>query len=105
MEKLTHLRKSGIETAAAAGLDADSIGTMLKHNTERGSGKMNTVYITELFYPILLYASGYDKSNINSYNNPRTQLQLHIINSDNDNTTNKILLAIFPQLEKWKEQQ
>ena len=105
MEKLTHLRKSGIEAAAAAGLDADSIGTMSKHNTERGSSKMNTVYFTELFYPVLLYASGYDKSDINSYNNPRTRLQLPIINNDNNDTTNEILLAIFPQLEEWKEQQ
>ena len=66
---------------------------------------MNTVYFTELFYPVLLYASGYDKSDINSYNNPRTRLQLPIINNDNNDTTNEILLAIFPQLEEWKEQQ
>jgi hypothetical protein len=36
-EMVTHLQKLGIEAAAAAGLDAQSIGTMSKHQTECGS--------------------------------------------------------------------
>ena len=39
-EKVTHLWKSGIETASAAGLDAQSTGTMPKHHTE--CSKMNS---------------------------------------------------------------
>jgi hypothetical protein len=37
MGMVTHLQKLGIEAAAAAGLDAQSIGTMSKHQTECGS--------------------------------------------------------------------
>lgn len=98
-EKVTHMRKSGIESASAAGLDAQSIGTMSKHQSERGSSKMNTVYVTELFPPVLLWAAGYDKNDINSYNNPRTRLQLPIIDNDD------VLHAIFPKLEQWKAEQ
>jgi hypothetical protein len=53
-EKVTHLRKLGSEAAAAARLDAQSIGTMSKHQTERGSSKMNNLYYTKLFPPLLL---------------------------------------------------
>lgn len=105
-EKVTHLRKSGIESAAASGLDAQSIGTMSKHQTERGTSKMSTVYFTELFPPVLLWASGYDKNDIYSYNNPRTRLRLPIANNDNNiNDNDAITLAIFPRYLDWKRQQ
>jgi hypothetical protein len=94
-EKVTHLRKSGIEAAAAAGLDAQSIGTMSKHQTERGSSKMNNSYYTELFPPVLLWASGYDKDDIHSYNNPRTRL---VIPDDYSST-------IFPDIAQWRTEQ
>lgn len=95
-EKVTHLRKSGIEAAAAAGLDAQSIGTMSKHHTERGNSKMNNAYFTELYFPVLLWASGYDKNDIHSYNNPRTRLALPSNNIEN---------VVFPQLPQWRLQQ
>ena len=96
-EKVTHIRKSGIEAASSAGLDAQSIGTMSKHHTERGSSKMNNAYFTELYHPVLLWASGYDKNDIHTYNNPRTRLAMP--NSSSMENT------IFPQLSTWKKQQ
>ena len=94
--KVTHNRKAGIEAASAAGLDAQSIGTMSKHNSERGSSKLNTAYVTELFPPVMLWASGYDRTDIHSYNNPRTRLTMP------DNNIEHIL---FPRLAEWREQQ
>jgi hypothetical protein len=39
-EKLTHLRKSGIEDASAGGLDTTKISTMSKHQANTGSSKI-----------------------------------------------------------------
>ena len=89
--KVTHLRKSGIEAASAAGLDAQSIATMSKHTIER-SGKLNTAYVTELFPPVLLWASGFDKDSIYSYNNPPTRTKIPF---DVDN-------IIWPKLAEWR---
>ena len=94
-EKCTHLRKSGIEGASAGGLDAQSIGTMSKHNSERGSSKMTNTYFTELYPPVLLWASGYDKNDIYTYNNPRTRLEM----------PNDYINILFPQLHTWKAEQ
>jgi hypothetical protein len=66
----------GFEAAAAAGLDAQSIGTMSKHQIERGSSKMNNSYYTELFPPVLLWASGCDKDNIH-LGNIHTTIHVH----------------------------
>lgn len=93
-EKVTHLRKSGIESASAAGLDAQSIGTMSKHHTERS--KMNSCYFTELLPSVLLWASGFDKDDIHSYNNPRTRLAIP------DECNNSIEDTIFPRLRVWR---
>lgn len=95
-QKVTHLRKSGIEAASAAGLDAQSIGTMSKHLSERGSSKMNTAYVTELLPTVLLWASGYDKNDIHSYNNPRTRVVM---------PSNEIENQIFPRLRELRKQQ
>jgi hypothetical protein len=85
----------GIEAADAAGLDAQSIRTMSKHPTKRGSSIMNNSYYAELFPPVLLWASGYDKDDMHSYNNPHTRLVI----LDNYAST------IFPDIAQWRTEQ
>jgi hypothetical protein len=105
-EKVTHLRKAAVEEASTGGLDRQSIGTMSKHQTETGTSKLSTAYCTELLPSVMLWASGYDKNDIHSYNNPRTRLQLPIINNNNNNNnTDTFILSIFPQIQRWKEEQ
>jgi Centromere DNA-binding protein complex CBF3 subunit, domain 2 len=53
-EKITHMRKSGIESAASSGLDAAAIATMSKHSTDGGNSKLMTAYFTELYSPVML---------------------------------------------------
>ena len=69
---------------------------MSKHLSERGSSKMNTAYVTELLPTVLLWASGYDKNDIHSYNNPRTRVVM---------PSNEIENQIFPRLREWRKQQ
>ena len=87
--KVVHMRTTGIEYASSQGeLDGGAVGTMSKHQ----SSKLEKVYMTELFAPVLRVMSGFEKDE--NYYVPRILLKLPWSESD-------LCAYIFPKLHVW----
>jgi hypothetical protein len=92
-EKVTHMRKAGIERGSArGGLRRDEVQSMSKHRGE----KLDDVYMTELYSKVLLVMSGFTKRD--DYFVPRLELDI-------DWTEEELASFLFPQLNIWRAQQ
>ena len=92
--KTIHMRSAGIEHASGkGGLDAGQVSTMSKHKT----GKLDTVYMTELYPPLMMVMAGF-KKNDGIYNVERATLELPW-------SQREIEGFVFPKLPVWRLQQ
>ena len=90
--KIIHMRSAGIEYASAVGeLSGGAVGTMSKHRV----GKLDKVYLTELFPPVLRVMAGFKKKE--DYNVMRATLDVPW-------SMEEICAFIFPKLHTWKLQ-
>jgi hypothetical protein len=95
-QKVTHLRKLGMEHGSARGeLNEVELSSLSKHQT----GKKITRYETELYLPVMRVMSGHKKSN-DDYFVPRTTLI-----PPNGLTQEDLCRMLFPRIDVWRNQQ
>lgn len=95
-QKCTHIRKSGTERASADGeLTPHEVASMSKHSMGE-SGKLLSVYFTELFKPVLRVMAGFSKDG--AYNVPRTRIGI------GNSFGREAVDIVFPRRRIWLQQ-
>ena len=96
-EKVVHLRKAGTEFASSYGeLLPEEIATMTKHVLQKNPSRLQTVYLTELYKPVLRVMSGFRKAD--TYDVPRTRIEIDTYCRAHDKQPVEFF---FPRYNEW----